>query len=146
MLYDDFINELLNWQGIFDGFIQSPGAYKEYYRLISENIKDLDTLRYCLESHANNEKQFFPKPFEMKAYSDEFKKIMSQKLYDSPFYREILEMKDLLKTQNEAVIYYRDDAVKVETMKKIIIENEKQLKDLEKKRANILKIKGYLNA
>lgn len=142
MLYDDFINELYNWQGIFDGYIQSPGAYKEYFRLISEeDVKDINTLRFCLEKHSKNEKQFFPKPFEIKAYSEEFKAIIKKELYDSPFYKEIMEMKELIAMQKDCIVSKRDPQEKLDRLEKIMIENEKQLKDLEEKRKIILKTK-----
>jgi hypothetical protein len=150
MLYDDFIKELAGWQGIFDGYIENPVAYKEYFRLISENVKDLETLRFCLESHANDKNRFFPKPFELNDYANEFKKITSKKLHDTPFYKEILEMKSLFSIQKNYLLQNEttidpEEMVQVEKMKKIIIETEKQIKDLEEKRSNLLKKKGYLN-
>jgi len=141
MLYDDFINELYNWQGIFDGYIQSPGAYKEYFRLISEDVKDINTLRFCLENHSKKEKQFFPKPFEIKAYSEEFKAIIKKELYDSPFYKEIMEMKELVAMQKDCIVNKTDPQENLDRLEKIMIENEKQLKDLEEKRKILLKTK-----
>lgn len=139
MLYEDFINELLNWQGIFDGFIPNPGAYKEYFRLISKNVNDVETLKFCLEEHQNNKNKFFPKPFEINDYAEEFKKMIEEKLYHSPFYKEILEMRSLISIQKDYIINKKDTPANIEIIEKLLIENEKQLKDLEEKRNNLLK-------
>lgn len=146
MLYDDFINELLNWQGVFDNFSQSPGAYKEYFRLISEKVKDIDTLRFCLEKHQEDRNKFFPKPFEINDYADEFVRILKNKLFESPFYKEILELKDTLRTQKDHVLYVKknndpEGLKKIESYEKTIEANENKLKELEEKRRIALNTK-----
>lgn len=141
MLYEDFSKEILRWQGIFDGYPENDSNYRLYFELISTDIKDLDALIFCLKKHHENKNRLFPKPFELIEYSKELKEIIFAELQKSPFYKEITKLKELIDIQKYCIVNKTDPQERLQAIEKMMIENEKKLKELEEKRASALKTK-----
>lgn len=137
MLFMDFSKEILLWQGIFDSYPENTETYKLYFELISENIPDAKTLRYCLKRHHDNQNKFFPKPFELNNYAKEIsKEIIQNKVNSNPVLSEIQRLKASLQWQNDVFIANKDTSL-IDRLRYDIHETEKKLKEMESKIHNV---------